>query len=506
MASKRKKKKLRTNKSKNDSSIKKSAITRMKNKKLRTINKKNNSSKVRSRLMNEDVMTKILSNLSVEELLKLERVSQQFKYCVNEVLKRQKGLSVGKINPEIICCQREHSIIGGNVSNAFVTKKVNSKGNPSQRQNLESILKKCNNIRCLYLNESLDFETIESIVKKCKRLECLVFDDIFLQSESLSKRIGPLFSKSTIFHLSVNHFNGDRMTIDEKNAALVRNMPLLSTLKLLQKESFKNTLDCVQSKNIQYLKVSTYIMVCETQRQQEIDSVVSLINRNEQIIKQLSIGICVTDQDINNINSNKIDLKFLAIRCWGLSLGSVFNLVQSQKMLQRLDLRGFDINQSIGNFNFAPKVRILSLYSCRLRPKQFSQFILLFRLLDTFRFCFSSFRCECIPIADENNCKICNDCGYDVISRVSTIKSLAFICLRNGSSLIDSIPNYKNLNTIEIYAYYPFDFRLFIEKCVNFAQRNPSKLFTIKLHLYQRLEGLPKELPTNIRLIYITEC
>jgi hypothetical protein len=128
MASKRKKNKLGTNKSKNDSSIKKSAITTNKNKKSRTIKKKNNSSKERSRLMNEDVMTKILLNLSVEELLKLERVSQQFEYCVNEVLKRQKGLSIGKMNPYIRCLQSEHSIMGGDVSNGdLVTKKVNSK-------------------------------------------------------------------------------------------------------------------------------------------------------------------------------------------------------------------------------------------------------------------------------------------------------------------------------------------------------------------------------------------
>ncbi len=453
--------------------------------------------------MNEDVMTKILSNLSVEELLKLERVSQQFKYCVNEVLKRQKGLSIGEINPHIRCFQSEHSIIGGNVSNAFVAKKVNSKGNPSQRENLKLILKKCNNIRCLYLNESLDFETIKLIVKKCKRLECLVFDDIFLQSKSLLKRIGPLFSKSTIFHLSVNHFNTDRTTIDEKNAALVTNMPLLSTLKLFQRESIANTFDCVQSKNIKYLEVLIYRALCWTQKQQDIDSVVSLINRNEKIIKQLSIRISATDQAINNINTNKINLKYLLINCWGLSFASVVNLVQSQKMLQRLDLINLCTNEYIGNLSFAPKVRILCLTLCQLRPKQFLQFIQLFRILDTFRFHSSSFSCECIPIADEHNCKICNDCGYDVMSRVSTIKSLTFIHLRNGSSLIDSIQNYKNLNTIEIYDFHSFDFRLFIEKCVNLAQRNPTKLFTIKLHLliYQRLEDLPKELPTNIHII-----
>ncbi len=92
MVSKRKTKKLQTNKRKIYCSKRKSAITRKKNKKSRTIRKKKSSLKRRYRLMNEDVMKKILSNLSIEELLRLERISQQFKYCVNEVLKRQKGL------------------------------------------------------------------------------------------------------------------------------------------------------------------------------------------------------------------------------------------------------------------------------------------------------------------------------------------------------------------------------------------------------------------------------
>ncbi len=79
--------------------------------------------------MNKGIMTKMMSYLNVEELLRLERVSQQFKYCVNEVLKRQKGLSIGKIKDRILCFFRNHSIVGGNVTNAFVARKVNSKEN-----------------------------------------------------------------------------------------------------------------------------------------------------------------------------------------------------------------------------------------------------------------------------------------------------------------------------------------------------------------------------------------
>ncbi len=96
--------------------MKKSAINRKKNKKSRTIRKKNNSSKGRTRLMNEDVMIEILSNLGVKQLLRIEKVSQQFRYCANEVLKRQKGLSIniGRIRHQSQCLDKNHSIFGGN--------------------------------------------------------------------------------------------------------------------------------------------------------------------------------------------------------------------------------------------------------------------------------------------------------------------------------------------------------------------------------------------------------
>jgi hypothetical protein len=470
-----------------------------KKKKLRTNKKKNNCSKGRSRLMNEDVMTKMLSYLSVEELLRLERVSQQFKYCVNEVLKRQKGLSIGKRFNDILCVNKNHSTFGGNVTNAFVTKEVNSKEN---QNNLKSILKKCINIKCLYLNKSLDFKTIEIIVKSCERLECLFFDEIFVLSKSRLERIGPLFSKSTIFHLEIHHSNGNQR-IDEKNASIVRNMPFLTKLQLFQWTSIRNTIECVRSKNIHHLDVMIWKQISDAQQQEDIDSVVSLINRNEQIFHRLSIStLSLTDQAINNIDPNKLDLIDLSINCRNLSFGSVVNLVKSQKMLQNLRLSNcnFVTYERIENLDFTSKVRGLSLSSCRFTPKQFLHFIQLFRILDTFNFYFSSFCCECIPIADENICNTCKDCGFNALSRVSTIKRLTFMNLKSETSFIDSIPNYNNLNTISLSICFPFDLGQFIGKCLNLAQRNPTKLFTIKLYAIASLKGLPKKLPKNVRL------
>jgi hypothetical protein len=146
------------------------------------------------------------------------------------------------------------------------------------------------------------------------------------------------------------------------------------------------------------------------------------------------------------------------------------------------------------------KVREFSLSRCRFAPKRFLQFVQLFRILDTFNFYYSSFCYECIPIVDENICDTCKDCGFNALSRVSTIKRLTFMNLKSETS-IDSIPNYNNLNTILLSICFPFDLRQFIGKCLNLAQRNPTKLFTIKLYAIASLKGLPKKLPTNVRLV-----
>jgi hypothetical protein len=165
---------------------------------------RNNRSKKKIRLMTEDAMQLIFSNLSVKDLFRSETVSQQFKYVVNEVLKRQKCLVIGEFDHLIIECSdgiSKQLMISGNITNALVTKKVNSTEN---RNNLKSILNKCVNIKFLYLNESLDFKTLEMIAKNCKKLECLSFDKDFINSSSRLRGTDSLFPK--INHLYLKNY------------------------------------------------------------------------------------------------------------------------------------------------------------------------------------------------------------------------------------------------------------------------------------------------------------
>jgi hypothetical protein len=50
----------------------------------------------------DDILIEILIILNVRQLLRLERVSKRFEYCVNYVLKRQKLLFIGKLKIFII--------------------------------------------------------------------------------------------------------------------------------------------------------------------------------------------------------------------------------------------------------------------------------------------------------------------------------------------------------------------------------------------------------------------
>ncbi len=144
------------------------------------------------------------------------------------------------------------------------------------------------------------------------------------------------------------------------------------------------------------------------------------------------------------------------------------------KYLQLFE-RNLVIYETIGYCDFTSKVQIFRIESSRFTPNQFSPFIRLFRKLDTFIFSESSFCCQCIPIPDKNNCKICNECGFKELSKVSTIERLGLFRLKNDSLLIDSIPNYKSLNSM---ICCEFDLKQLVQKCITFVQ-NLNNIFTI---------------------------
>ncbi|CAG2162366.1 unnamed protein product [Oppiella nova] len=97
-------------------------------------------------------------------LCRLERVSQQLMDCVGSALQRRNALTIGSIDPNIVCKDYKHSLINGVITQSDT--------------NCESIVKRCLNIESLYLNECLhDCNGLQTIVTNCPKLKCLTIAD-----------------------------------------------------------------------------------------------------------------------------------------------------------------------------------------------------------------------------------------------------------------------------------------------------------------------------------------
>ncbi len=68
----------------------------------------------------DDTLKKILLHLNVKQLIRLERVSKQFEYCANCVLKQQKGLFIGYLSQLLLRDELIEHFIRGNITQAFL--------------------------------------------------------------------------------------------------------------------------------------------------------------------------------------------------------------------------------------------------------------------------------------------------------------------------------------------------------------------------------------------------
>ncbi len=88
--------------------------------------------------------------------------------------------------------------------------------------------------------------------------------------------------------------------------SLIKNLPSLKALKLSQVHSFRNTLNCIQSKKILYLEAEIDLPLTDDECERNVDSIVGLIDRNQEIIRYFAIrNHMISEQSINTIVSKK---------------------------------------------------------------------------------------------------------------------------------------------------------------------------------------------------------
>ena len=131
-----------------------------------------------SRILNEDVLIDILSELKTEDLFRLSRVSQQFQHCSEPVLKMKKKLV---IRNNCICFDKNH--LKDSVLDMTALFRSEEFLNSDTFFIMSLILEKCPNIVCVQLSglpiESYHFQLANEFIP---RMNCLYFDNCQFKS------------------------------------------------------------------------------------------------------------------------------------------------------------------------------------------------------------------------------------------------------------------------------------------------------------------------------------
>ena len=461
---------------------------------------------MKSRIMNEDVVEEILTYIEFRQLFQMQRISKQFCFCVERLLRRKVFLSFGEMKESILCEDFKHNsnypLIGKTSSIVWNYKYI--------KLNIRPIVSKCPNIRCLYLNKSLGLETIEPMVQICERLECLCLcSDVFLNSKSITlKTIKNLLSKRVV-HLSIEcrmRFT-DNDDIDGKVIEFIRDFASLQNLKIIHLNPLNNTLDFV-AKNLKSLNISCPLYWVSNE--EDIISLMSYIEQNNKCLEILFISDYLISEELFASICSHLDLKKLSISCKLLSLSSLIrNLSKSQPNLSFLTLFGLRFENSVlvSDRNYL-KIRSLGLNLCQFEVKSFIQFLKLFRFLEKLDLNGLYFRCECNPIVDDF-CPECNQKCLTELSKPKTLKVLAMnVQLTNLSSIWQSLTRIPNLEKLIVFGVIQLDFKQLAQNLVEVLSEKTTKYFRLELPdstaesvFGEELKHLCLEMPRNLIII-----
>ncbi len=126
-------------------------------------------------------------------------------------------------------------------------------------------------------------------------------------------------------------------------------------------------------------------------------------------------------------------------------------MLESQQKLRILRLTHCDYEESVAKSSQPFSVRYLNLYDCNLTPKILLQFIKSFVILKELMINYLAFDCNCDNVVVLGFCKECYNKCYRAISRMPSIKVLRIYSVYCISAFLDSIVNYQNLETVEVF-------------------------------------------------------
>jgi hypothetical protein len=472
------------------------------------INKKTNESLVmRRRVMNNDILYEIFDNFSVNQLLRIERVSKQFGECVKEVLKTRKGLRIGPKIENYLCEDLNHSIISGNISQSIIRRNdclsLYDLTHDKSKRYLTPILKKCSNIKSLFLSQCIiDSEVIQLIIENSKQLKCLSFISINGLNEEMNCRSVLDLLNDRITHLAIDF----RVDYDFRSQGFYyylfqTSVEVLITNGSLDLRKFLSSFpQTIRSLNL---------LNCKSNQELNEKSVLALVQNNAKLIKDLNIeNYFISPQNfdliLENLNLSRLSVKFFSNR--SLPMSSIQKMIEFQKSLTHLKLINCElkVDSNYGPIVGTLNISSLELKNCLLKPNVFQEFVKLLKNLEiliTNQF----ICCECYnPFGNE--CDICYEKCVKDMKKLKNIQVLRLKSCQIRPQFVESLVNFANLETIEVIDVYSqrnycLSKRL-IEVCVEIAKRDSNKLIKLKL-IDVKDYAIDISIPKNLQFIYV---
>jgi hypothetical protein len=465
-----------------------------------------NQSKPTINVLNNDCIQEIIKKLSINEILKLEKVNKRFQFCVKEVLKQQKVLHF----EEKFC---KHSAINSNIYyfETFI-----------DYNQIKAVLKKCPNIKCLQMRVIISKSLIEWISNNCKQLVCIHFfhpsSEPFLPEVDF-KEMGKLLSDK--IEIEIIFANREYEMSQYSIIDFMQNIPQIKNISFGANYNIRELIPYF-GHNIRSVSIEDF----KTYSIEDLNAIKNITN----LVELRLYSRDNTQQIFDFICDNFIQLKSFCFvykkNSNHFSLIQIFNLINLEKFYLRLAGNDVYFLSTVKNKSLN-KLQTIELNDISMTPTMFENLIQMCPNIEMISINYFTVFCE------HNQWKrYCFECIHKFLECLSKLNRLKVLEISDENyGIIKAIVRHINEQTFErlegLSLFISFsmellneltnDFRKIfahlIQSLFKLCDRNPKKLFTFKTNkqfesFYEKqfINGFKyrvfvKEVPRNMRII-----
>ncbi|CAG2106608.1 unnamed protein product [Medioppia subpectinata] len=474
-----------------------------------------------------DVTNHVIKYLDIKDLFGLQRVSQQYRDCVKEVLQKKREVSVGfnDLNPSSPLRYFKPNFEANDWKRIDITQAISLVDNDmvlDHNQNIEPIVRQFRDVKKLYLSTTvISFKTLKLIVNQWPQLEEFYINgiDIYRSSDQTITEWTQLLSK--VRHISIGALKRNcrpfftAIIAQLPSLQSINAYPMCESCPLDQTIALSLLIDCLPA-DIQCLHIGV-----TPADSQALDVITSKCTQ----LKKLSIYECLApsthileihlwNQWFAMICDRLKALQYLRTNLVDISAKEFAESVTKLKDLQSLHIGSsdwrthgkthwmcFDTQEMAKYMPPMVSLKTLSLQRLKCSPNRLIYFAQILPNVRQLTVDFMSYRSECKHGDD------CDECFYRCMDFVSKLPNLKHIMFRNGFN------DLMTRHVLELFAdvdqlYIDSKSKYFIEELIHFIifsldnRRRVLRLDLlpiVKRQLIQRMAAL--DLPMNGRVI-----